>query len=43
LENAGQWNVIGRYFFSANTSYAVTITSQPAPTSTCADAIRFTP
>ncbi len=43
LENAGQWNAIGRYVFSANTSYAVTITSQSAPTSTCADAIRFTP
>jgi len=41
--NTGQWNTIGRYVFNANTSYAVTITSQPAPTSTCADAVRFTP
>jgi hypothetical protein len=43
LENAGQWNVLGRYHFRAGASYDISIISQPAPTSTCADAVRFTP
>ena len=39
--NGGQWNSLGAYDFTAGTSYNVTITSQPAPSSTCADAVRF--
>jgi predicted RNA-binding protein with TRAM domain len=39
--NGGQWNVINTYPFEAGVSYDITITSQPAPTSTCADAVRF--
>lgn len=40
-QNGGQWNSLGGYFFQAGNSYAVMITSQPYPTSTCADAVRF--
>ncbi|MBE0534933.1 MAG: right-handed parallel beta-helix repeat-containing protein [Phycisphaerae bacterium] len=43
LENAGQWNVGGRYYFRAGVSYPLTITAQADPSSTCADAVRFTP
>ncbi|HUV42283.1 MAG TPA: hypothetical protein VMW23_10895, partial [Sedimentisphaerales bacterium] len=39
--NGSQWNSLGQYDFSAGSSYTVTITSQPYPTSTCADAVRF--
>jgi hypothetical protein len=41
--NGGKWNVLGRYSFLAGESYTVTITSQPGPSSTCADAVKFTP
>jgi PKD repeat protein len=37
----GQWNVINTYPFEAGVSYDITITSQPGPSSTCADAVRF--
>jgi PKD repeat protein len=40
-QNGGQWNSLGGYFFQAGSQYAVTITSQPYPTSTCADAVMF--
>jgi len=40
-ENGGQWNILGTYSFEAGLSYSVTITSQPSPASTCADAVRF--
>ena len=39
--NAGKWNNLGTYPFVAGQSYNITITSQPNPTSTCADAVRF--
>lgn len=39
--NGGKWNVLGSYPFVAGVSYDVTITSQPGPSSTCADAVRF--
>ena len=41
--DGGQWNSLGQYFFEAGTSYYVTVTAQPGPTSTCADAVRFAP
>ena len=41
LQNGGQWNILGTFSFAAGSSYNVTIYSQPAPTSTCADAVRF--
>jgi len=37
----GQWNLLGTYPFEAGVSYDITIISQPYPTSTCADAVRF--
>jgi lysophospholipase L1-like esterase len=40
-QNGGKWNVLGRYNFAAGQSYKVTITSQPGPSSTCADAVKF--
>ncbi|MBA4373991.1 MAG: hypothetical protein C0402_14165 [Thermodesulfovibrio sp.] len=43
LQNGGKWNLLGTYVFTAGTSYRVTITSQPGPSSTCADAVKFTP
>ncbi len=43
LQNGGKWNVLGTYAFVAGQSYKVTITSQPGPSSTCADAVRFAP
>jgi lysophospholipase L1-like esterase len=39
--NGGKWNVLGSFSFVAGASYNVTITSQPGPSSTCADAVRF--
>jgi lysophospholipase L1-like esterase len=39
--NGGRWNVIGSYAFTADVSYRVTITAQPGPSSTSADAVRF--
>lgn len=41
LQNAGKWNSLGTFSFAAATSYKVTITSQKYPTSTCADAVKF--
>lgn len=40
-QNGGQWNSLGEYSFEAGRSYGVTITAQPNPSSTCADAVRF--
>jgi len=40
-ENGGQWNNLGRYYFESGRDYRVTITAQPGPSSTCADAVRF--
>ncbi|HAL45884.1 MAG TPA: hypothetical protein DCP47_08230 [Phycisphaerales bacterium] len=38
--NGGKWNTLGSYTFNSGTSYYVKLTAQPAPTSTCADAIK---
>jgi len=40
--NGGQWNSLGLYSFAAGVSYTVTVTSQSGPSSTCADAVKFT-
>ncbi|NVM24035.1 MAG: PKD domain-containing protein [Desulfobacterales bacterium] len=40
-ENGGQWNSLGIFWFEAGLSYNVTITAQPGPSSTCADAVKF--
>jgi lysophospholipase L1-like esterase len=40
--NGGKWNGLGIYPLIAGASYTVTITSQPNPSSTCADAVKFT-
>jgi hypothetical protein len=39
--NGGKWNGLGVYSLIAGTSYTVTVTSQPYPSSTCADAVKF--
>jgi lysophospholipase L1-like esterase len=39
--NGGKWNVLGSYSLIGGTTYTVTITSQPGPSSTCADAVQF--
>ena len=39
--NGGRWNSLGSFAFVAGVSYAITITSLPGPSSTCADAVRF--
>jgi peptidoglycan/xylan/chitin deacetylase (PgdA/CDA1 family)/lysophospholipase L1-like esterase len=39
--NGGKWNSLGSYSLIAGVSYTVTITSQPGPSSTCADAVKF--
>ncbi|MFC1676088.1 PKD domain-containing protein [Planctomycetota bacterium] len=41
-ENAGQWNSVGSYDFEADVSYDITIVSRPAPSSSCADAVKIT-
>ncbi|MEN6384976.1 MAG: LamG-like jellyroll fold domain-containing protein [Phycisphaerales bacterium] len=41
LENAGKWNSLGSFNFTAVVSYRITITA-PAVSSTCADALKFT-
>jgi hypothetical protein len=41
-QNGGKWNLLGNFSFSAGITYSVTITSQPGPSSTCADAISLT-
>jgi lysophospholipase L1-like esterase len=40
-ENGSQWNLLGAYTFEAGKNYTVKITSQPGPSSTCADAVKF--
>ena len=40
-QNGGQWNSLDDYLFESGSSYNVTITAQPGPSSTCADAVRF--
>jgi PKD repeat protein len=40
-QNGGKWNYLGIYPFAAGTPYSITVTAQPGPSSTCADAIRF--
>jgi hypothetical protein len=40
-ENETQWNSLDQHFFENGANYKVTITSQPGPSSTCADAVRF--
>ncbi len=39
--NGGKWNSLGSYSLLAGVSYTVTVTSQPGPSSTCADAVKF--
>jgi PKD repeat protein len=39
--NGNDWNSLGEYNFYAGTRYRISITAQPGPTSTCADALRF--
>jgi PKD repeat protein len=39
--DGGQWNSLGQYPFVADNTYTVTITAQPGPLSTCADAVQF--
>jgi len=39
--NGGKWNGLGIYSLIAGTSYTVTVTSQPGPSSTSADAVKF--
>ncbi len=39
--NAGQWNLLGQYYFVSGENHDVTIVSQPYPSSTCADAVWF--
>ena len=41
-QDGEQWNLLGAYNFQAGTEYTVRITSQAYPTSTCADAVKFT-
>ena len=41
-ENGGAWNCRGVFPFEAGSSYNVTVTAQPGPASTCADAVKFT-
>ena len=40
-QNGEQWNRLGQYNFGAGTTYDVTITAQPGPSSTSADAVKF--
>jgi hypothetical protein len=40
--NAGKWNRLGVYQFTAGKSYRVTVTSVANDSSTCADAVRWT-
>jgi hypothetical protein len=40
-QNGGKWNILDTYHFEEGVNYKITITSQPGPSSTCADAIRF--
>ncbi len=40
-QNGGQWNSLGSFVFKAGVTYSITITSQPDPASTCADAVKL--
>ena len=40
-QNGGQWNNVGSFTYQAGVTYSVTVISQPGPSSTCADAMRF--
>jgi len=40
-EDGGQLNIHVEFYFQAGTTYDITITSQPGPSSTCADAVKF--
>jgi PKD repeat protein len=39
--NGGQWKSLGSFYFESDSSYRVSITAQPGPSSTCADAVKF--
>ena len=41
LAESGIWKALGTFSFTAGLTYRITITSQPGPSSTCADAVRF--
>jgi hypothetical protein len=40
--NGGKWNGLGTYTLNGGVPCTVTVTSQPSPSSTCADAVKFT-
>jgi hypothetical protein len=40
--NGGKWNVLGTYSLTGGVTYTVTVTAQPSPATTCADAVKFT-
>jgi alpha-tubulin suppressor-like RCC1 family protein len=40
--NGGKWNSLGSYSFTGGVRYTVKVTSQPGPSSTCVDAVKFT-
>jgi hypothetical protein len=40
-KNGGQWNKVGQFYFKKGSVYTVSVTAQPAPVSTCADAVKF--
>jgi hypothetical protein len=39
--NGGKWNILGTYSLIGGVTYTVTVTAQPGPASTCADAVKF--
>ena len=39
--DGGRWNRLGAYSLAAGVRYTVRITSRPGPSSTCADAVKF--
>ncbi len=39
--DGSKWNSLNSYYFEAGKSYKITITAQPGPSSTNADAVRF--
>ena len=41
-QNGGQWNSLGLFSLAGGVRYTVKITSQAGPSSTCADAVKFT-
>jgi hypothetical protein len=40
-QSGSRWNQLGQYRFESGKSYTVSVTAQPGPSSTCADAVRF--